>query len=379
MNLSRSIDFLLDRGGPVTRYRLRREILRDLSPADEAALLEDIRQTPHFRLVETYRKPDGYIGIGMHSWDKFKETPLQDGEAAARLLSNYAIPADWPIVADFIAALRNEETLRQEFSYYEPEMARFENRFRGLRNGAGLMVLVYACQAMLGRDDEALRPFIDVSYEAFRSMLDIGALEDITVFNPNRRAKYNYPYLPEEVPFPCQYHLETLAYTRSWRTEERVAELTRAINHLHRIMKPDNFFNVKVGSQYVGPLWAYCRPFTPFTGAVEAQAAHRKTLTLLAMVGGDGVDVVRQTLDALEGLMAADGVLRVTFDTPYRKKCFRDSLHWPTPYAEIALEPNHRAEDMLWCELTFWAVQLFHLAERNIFPENAFLSGKSRL
>lgn len=72
---------------------------------------------PHYKLVEKYRKPNGYIGIGMHSWDKFKETPLQDGEAAARLLSNYGIPKDSAIIKDFIVAMRDDAVLQEEFSY----------------------------------------------------------------------------------------------------------------------------------------------------------------------------------------------------------------------------------------------------------------------
>ena len=38
----------------------------------------------------------------MHFWDKFKDTTLQDGEAAARLLSNYGIPKNEPIIRNFI-------------------------------------------------------------------------------------------------------------------------------------------------------------------------------------------------------------------------------------------------------------------------------------
>jgi hypothetical protein len=54
----------------------------------------------------------------MHSWDNLggtvlHETPLQDGEAAARLLSCYAIPKTHPLVQNLIAASRDEATLRQ--------------------------------------------------------------------------------------------------------------------------------------------------------------------------------------------------------------------------------------------------------------------------
>ena len=82
MNLTKSIDFLLENAGPVIQYRLRKEILHDLDKTEEENLLEQIYQTPHFKLLQTYVKADGYIGSGAHSWDNWRgtvlhETPLQ--------------------------------------------------------------------------------------------------------------------------------------------------------------------------------------------------------------------------------------------------------------------------------------------------------------
>lgn len=88
MNLSKSIDFLLENAGAVIQYRLRKEILNNLSKTEEENLLEQIYQTPHFKLVQSYVKPNGYIGSGAHSWREWRgvqlhETLLQDGETAA--------------------------------------------------------------------------------------------------------------------------------------------------------------------------------------------------------------------------------------------------------------------------------------------------------
>lgn len=367
MNLSRSIQFLLDHGGDVLRYRLHKEILKDLTPAEEEAMLERVLQAPHYQLLLRYVKPNGYIGLGMHSWDKFKETLLEDGEAAARLLAYYAIPKDWPIVKNMITALRDEQVLEEEFSYYKPEMDRFRNRFLGLKNGGGLMGLVYTCQALLGYGDEKeVQPFVNLSYEAFESLLQIQSLADITTYKPQSKKKYNYPYLEENVPFPCQYHLETLAYTRSWRSEEAVDTIVRAINHHDRIMKEENNVHVKIGSQYYVPLWAYVRPFRAFDPqhvirGEQMEVAQRKTLTHLAMVGGKEIEVVQKTVEAVKAALAEDGVLRVKFESPYRKRYFKENMKYPGPYSEIALEPNHRTDTAIWCELTFWAVQLLHL------------------
>lgn len=45
MNISKSIDFLLDKGGDVTKYRLHKEILHDLPGTEENVLLEKVLQT----------------------------------------------------------------------------------------------------------------------------------------------------------------------------------------------------------------------------------------------------------------------------------------------------------------------------------------------
>ena len=153
--LSKSIDFLLVNAGPVIQYRLRKEILHSISKDEEEDLLNQIYQLPYFQLVRSYVKSNGYIGRGMHSWNNWKgqvlhETPLQDSENAARLLSMYRIPKVHSIIENYVASLRDERILREEFSYIPPEIPRFANRFVGLNNGNSLMSIVYTMQAMLG-------------------------------------------------------------------------------------------------------------------------------------------------------------------------------------------------------------------------------------
>ena len=67
----KSIDFLLENGRDVIQYRLHKDILHDLTEAEEEMLLEKVMQTPEYQLLLTHVKPNGYIGIGMHSWEKF--------------------------------------------------------------------------------------------------------------------------------------------------------------------------------------------------------------------------------------------------------------------------------------------------------------------
>jgi len=48
MNLSKSIDFLLENAGVVIKYRLRKEILHDITQTEEENLLEQIYQTLNY-------------------------------------------------------------------------------------------------------------------------------------------------------------------------------------------------------------------------------------------------------------------------------------------------------------------------------------------
>ncbi len=129
-------------------------------------------------------------------------------------------------------------------------------------------------------------------------------------------------------------------------------------------MQDDNVLNVKIGNNYYAPCWAYVRPFKAFTTEATAEVAQRKTLTHLAMVGGDKIDVVRRSADVVKEALEKDGVLRVNFESAYRKKAFKQNMSVPGPYSEISLEVDHKTDTQLWCDLTFWAVQLLSIVEQ---------------
>lgn len=369
MNLSKSIDFLLENAGAVIQYRLRKEILCGLTAAEEEKLLGQIYQTSHFRLVQGYAKPDGYIGSGMHSWDNWRgvtlhETPLQDGEAAARLLSYYAVPKDHPLVKSFVAAMRDEDTLREEFSYIPPEVHRFETRFDGLNSGFCLMTLIFAMQAMLGYgDDEYVKPFQNTSLEAFKRILPLSSINDITKTRKSK-AKYNYPYIEADTCYPCQYHLETLAYTSAWRTPENRKLMADALNHYNDITQGGNPIHVKIGNRYYVPfpLQMENSPIRPFRTDLIDTITYRRLLTEIAMLGvGKSVGVLCETAANIEEAMSHDGILRMRLDLPHNKRYSPKSIDYPTPYTDVRLEPDYRRKYALECDLTFWAVQFLHL------------------
>lgn len=369
--LSMSIDFLLENAGPVIQYRLRKDILNNLSADEEEKLLEQIYQFPQYQLVQSYVKPNGYIGSGMHSWNKWRgeilhETPLQDGENAARLLSCYCIPKEQPIVANFVKAMRDEIILRKEFSYIPPEIPRFENRFVGLNNGNSLGAMLYTMQAMLGYGDdyEDLKEFQQICLKGFQRVLEINSIDDITKFDDAAKRKYNFPYIEADEYFPDVYTLEMLSYTQSWRTEENIKMLADSFNHINAIMKPENNMHIHIAGKYYAPCFAFVRPFRAFSPDLIDTITYRRILTEIAMLGiGEKVDIIRQSVEAVHEAIDNDGILRMNFEAPHNKRYSPKKIEYNCAYNDVRLEADYKNKYALLCDLTFWAVELLHLVE----------------
>lgn len=367
----KALDFLLHHAGPVIQYRLRKEITGKITLREEESFLHEIYELPHMQLVQKYVKPDGYIGSGMHSWDNWRgmvlhETPLQDGETAARLLSYYAIPKEHPIVANFVKAMRDEKILKQEFSYIPPEIERYHNRFVGIHNGNCLGALLYTMQAILGYGDDYddLIEFQQIALKGFEKILQLSSLEEILKQRKGLERKYKYPYIESDEYLPNGYTLETLAYTKTWRTEKNIQMLADALNHINKIMKPDTLMHVKVKSRYYAPCYALVTPIRAFDPECIDTINYRRVLTEIAMLGvGNRVGIIRESLEAISAATNNEGILQMDYAQPHNKRYSPKNIEYPTPYADVRLEENYKDGHGLDCDLTFWAVQFNNLVE----------------
>jgi hypothetical protein len=265
--------------------------------------------------------------------------------------------------------MRDKETLQEEYSYIPPEINRFETRYVGLNSGFCLMTLIYAMQAMLGYgDDGYVKPFQDVSVEAFKSILPLSSFLDIAKTR-NSKAKYNYPYIEADTYFPSQYHLETLAYTNSWRTPENIRLMADALNHYNEITQEANQIHVKIGNRYYAPfpLNMHNSPIRAFRAELIDSITYRRLLTEMAMLGvGDRVGVLRESAGNIEEAIGSDGILRMRLDLPHNKRYSPKSIEYPTPYVDVRLESDYKRRYALECDLTFWAVQFLHLVKAKL-------------
>ena len=295
-------------------------------------------------------------GVRLH------ETPLQDGESAAKLLAYYGIPKNHPLVTEFVSAMRDESVLRQEFSLNSSAEAQFSTRYSGLRQGAGLYTITYALQAMLGHgDDGYANHFQEISLDAFAAMLNITNIEEITEDKLKKRGNYNYHYVTEDKFLPCCYHLAMLAYSQSWRTPANIKLLASAINHMNNdLINNTDGILVKCGKNYLGPLGCLIGHFSvrhPFSVKYNNGVMQRRLLTEMAMCGlGGSAEILRQSAENVKEALSGDGVLRLKYPVK------RDKYNAVGGYDEVFLEPDYKRKTALDCDLTFWAVQFLSLA-----------------
>jgi len=299
----------------------------------------------------------------MHGMDNLKQTPLQDGETGARLLCDYGIPKDLMIIKRYIKALINDEILEQEFSYNNPEIVRFNERFIGNGCGWGLQLLIDTVISILGYGDEYCKRLIDISLNAFNSINTVSSIMDVAKFNPESKKKYNYPFLESNQLWPCLYHLETLAYTYSWRNETSKTLLANAINHLNKITPSNNWYHIRLGSRYYSPCGGFAYPITSFTNNLQEQiCCNRRVLTHIALCGiGKDIKVTKQNAETLNDLLRKDGMIKIKFNSSYEKRRFKDGLMHGGPYSEAGLSSGSYKTDIeIIADLTFWAVHFLY-------------------
>lgn len=225
------------------------------------------------------------------------------------------------------------------------------------------MVLLYTMQAMLGYgDDPEIDEFRRISLEAFKSVLSLNTLADITKTRQGK-TKYNYPYIEEDTYYPSVYHLSVLAYTSSWRTVENIQLMADALNHRNAIIPADNDMFVKIKNNYYS-IGLLHRPYRPFRQDVIDGILYRRVLTEIAMLGvGERVDIIRESAVNVQEAIGTDGILKLRFDLPHNKRYSPKNIDYPSAYTDVRLEPDYKRKYAIECDLTFWAVQFLKLVE----------------
>ncbi|MDF2685981.1 MAG: hypothetical protein K0S55_1162 [Clostridia bacterium] len=67
---NKMIKFLLENANPSIKYRVKKEILNDITAAEEKELQEQIMAEPFIQLIVRCQKENGWLGNGFHGANK---------------------------------------------------------------------------------------------------------------------------------------------------------------------------------------------------------------------------------------------------------------------------------------------------------------------
>lgn len=230
------IDFLLSNANPSIRLRVKKEILSDITPKEEMDFREQIVEEPIYRLIASCQKENGWIGNGFHGPNK-EAGPYENQEVGTKYLAEKAVGKEDPVLKRameaFVTTKLTDLCYRTKGKYFD--------EFRYAANGQNLIRC--ACIARAGYDDFIdIKPQIQLSLDSFRRVLEIDSILDIVRPLKGRLCRSNpsgitYVFNDYE-KWPCRYHLDILAHTESWKTEENIKMLADSIAKMMKNDRP---------------------------------------------------------------------------------------------------------------------------------------------
>lgn len=334
--MKKMIDFLLTYANPSIRYRVKAEIMHEkLSSAEKDKLQTEILEEPIIRSIIACQKENGWLGNGFHGPNK-NAGAFENQEVGTKYLGEKLVYKDTPVLKKameaFVTVKLTDPCYRTKGKYFD--------EFRYAANGQN--IIRCACIARAGYDDVIdIKPQIQLALDSFKRVLEVDSVLDITrikkINGKDKRIFNDYE------KWPCYYHLDILAHTNSWKTEENIQMLSEAFKKLMRTDRPEKQVGgdswvgyvlgttgcLKEGYQlgydengihytYLDRVEWLCRcGLAPYLEKLQ-----REIKILQSFVGNDGICMAPIAENQLKGFGTYSGQqLEIDWKTPTRKFC----------------------------------------------------------
>ena len=350
--MERIISFLQENANPSIVYRVKKEILQDISAEEENNLQEQIMSEKIVQSIVDCQKENGWLGNGFHGPNR-NAGQYENQETGVKYLTEKGVCKDAPVLkrtmTAFVEVPLTDLCYRTKGKYFD--------EFKYAANGQN--IIRCACIARAGYEDSIdIQPQIQLSLDSFRRVLEVDSILDITrlVKKGTKRVFNNYE------KWPCRYHLDILAHTNSWRTEENIKMLAEAV---HKIMRTDRPELVGVhADSWVGYVLGTvgCFPSQGFKVVEDIDGVLHYHMEYLVWLAKCGIvkyspilqDIVEQVINCVND----DGVCELAV----RDDIFKG---WG-PYAGLQLEEDWKSKIRRNCDITFRALQLCYYAGINM-------------
>ena len=339
--LERMTGFLLEHGGPSIRLWVKREVLGALSAEEEAALLDEIMKEPVYRLVADCQKENGWLGNGFHGPNK-SAGPYENQEVGTKYLAEKGFGKENTVLCRamdaFVTVPLSDLCYRTHGKVYD--------EFQFAANGQNLIRCACIARAdFADRIDIALQ--VQLSLDSFRRVLEVDSILEIS-----RTVKSSkYRVFNKNEKWPCRYHLDILAHTDSWKSQENCTMLAQSFE---KLMRHDRTELVGLGAaswagHVLGTLGCYTEGFSTRMQKDGTELIQLETVEWMCRCGlYPYLPALREEVGILMDSVDADGICRAYVD--------EDFLRNISTYGGQQIEADWKTPLRKYCDITFRAL-----------------------
>ena len=337
------IKFLLENANPSIKYRLKKEILNDISTEEENELQAQIMAEPAIQLIINCQKENGWLGNGFHGANK-NAGYYENQETGTKYLAEKGVLKETPVLKHAMDAFVTTELT--DLCYRTK--GKLFDEFKYAANGQN--IIRCACIARAGYDDIIdIKPQIQLSLDSFKRILEVDSILDVSRIRSNSRVFNDYE------KWACRYHLYILAFTDSWKSNENINIIRESIKKLMRNDRPELIgvgANSWVGYP-LGTVGCLNEGFTIYAKKDNDYYIHFQYLEWLARCGvGCEISHIKEAADIIKSYTDTNGICKLDVDGG-------GFTGWG-PYAPMNLEIDWKNELRKTCDITFRALLILH-------------------
>ncbi|MCL2604123.1 MAG: hypothetical protein FWD90_06560 [Defluviitaleaceae bacterium] len=221
------INFLLENANPSIKRRVKSEILNNVTPQEAATYQEQTLTEPMILKITALQKDNGWIGNGFNGG-------LDTQEGATKYLAEKAINKDTPVLKRAMDAFINIPL--DDLCYNDRGRVFDEFKYPCL----GMNLHRCACIARAGYHDIIdISPQIQLSVDSFKRVLEVESVFDI--LHPMKKNGKTVQVFNDYEKWVGRHHLDMLAHTQSWRSEDNIKTIAKSVNEMMRTDNPELF------------------------------------------------------------------------------------------------------------------------------------------
>jgi len=349
------IKFLLENAGSSIKYRIKKEILNDISAEEENELQEKIMSEPLSQLIVRCQKENGWLGNGFHGGNS-NAGPYENQEVGTKYFGEKGVRKDNPVLKKAMDAFVTTELT--DLCYRTK--GKLFDEFKYAANGQN--IIRCACIARAGYDDIIdIKPQIQLSLDSFKRVLEVDSILDVSRSRQGKPIRSNpsgiYYTFHDYEKWPCRYHFDILAHTTSWKTEENIKMLAESFKKLMRTDRPELIgkgANSWVGYP-LGTVGCFSEGFSLRYTKDGSNSLQLETIEWLCRCGlTPYIEKVREEVEVIKNSINADGICEANVD--------EGQLRGIGTYSGLQLEIDWNELIRRLCDITFRALLILYYA-----------------